>query len=444
MNSGTVELAEFIDAAKQDLLAEPVDEFKAPDVQSWRVRFREVDFTLRGVPAMNGDGPSVQLRFDFSGDDLRTSVLDADLPVEHAARLRLAEQWRAFMKRFQSLQGVIENALQEAVRAGGMPPDQPVGESPWAPLGWAEGVHWIDLYLEASHRAGQSISTTWLHAIDLKLAGLSDDLLIADRLRLSHRLWTVGAQYIENSRLVAASAGVPEEFELPFPEGITNADPGTTVHRDFLKRALVGCNVVRAHQRPWPAEAVALIEHAETQCAVKLTVRGQSVEVRFEAMVKQGWIGKEVPPVFGYEECITLTDLADEPFVAELGRRLQAMDQGWSSWKSIAKTAEAEVSGKQRLFRQGRHDRAQWVYFYVLAQALGGRKVTPQWIENVSARFADWMAMDAGPEDSLIARYAGLAASEAAHSAGLIAMAGQQGVIPTYRPHAFADRTSDE
>lgn len=116
------------------------------------------------------------------------------------------------------------------------------------------------------------------------------------------------------------------------------------------------------------------------------------------------------------------------------------MDDAWSSRRALIRTAENEASGKTALFRRGNSEMTLWPYFYVLANALDGRKVTPRWIDNVALKFGGWAATAAGPAGSAAARLAASEAEGAATTAGLIALAAQQGVIPTNRPHAFADR----
>ena len=231
----------------------------------------------------------------------------------------------------------------------------------------------------------------------------------------------------------------PDEGWGPGRE-IPEGDPGTKAHRLFLKAALQGRNLVRPHYRPWPAEAVALIDHDQTQCSVSIDVNDEVAFVCFRAQLKQGWIGKDFPPTFYYEERVKVSDLQDTQSSEELGRRLRAMDDAWSSRRAIAKTAENEASGKTALFRRGKPVTTDWAYFYVLAQALDGRKVTPRWIDNVGLKFGSWAATAAGPAGSAAADLAYSQVTGAATGAGITAIAAQQGVIPTNRPHAFADR----
>jgi hypothetical protein len=212
------------------------------------------------------------------------------------------------------------------------------------------------------------------------------------------------------------------------------------VHREFLNVALKGLNLVRPHERAWPREAIALIDHDETQCLVHVDIDAEFAYVRFCAQLKQGWVGRDLAPRFVYEERVTLTDLEDPTVAGELGRRLRAMDQAWSSRRAVARTAETEASGTTTLFRGGKRLGERWSYFRILAQALDGRRVTPRWVDNEAFKFARWAGAAAGPACSPAAQIAESRAFSGATSAGLIAMAAQQAVIPTNRPHAFADR----
>lgn len=361
---------------------------------------------------------------------LRLEVLAAD----PAAQRRQAAAWRSTVTGVSSWEGVVERALAEAVAA--VPDRAEFVEVPAPPLGFFPGEEWISLYVAAWHRLGQPISVEWLQTVDQRLSLQSSSLPLTQRVQVSRALWRAGADHLEGAP--AAGTG-PAEDRRSFRD-VSESVPGTQAHRVFLKAALQGRNLVRPHYRPLPAEAVALIDHDETQCSFSVDIHDQVAFVRLRAQLKQGWIGKDSPPTFVYDERINLSDLEDPQRCEELGRRLQAMDDAWSSRQAIIRTAESEATGKTALFRRGNAETTLWPYFYVLAHALEGRKVTPRWIDNVAIKFGGWAATAAGPAGSAAARLACSEAAGAATSAGLIAIAAQQGVIPTNRPHAFADR----
>lgn len=447
MWTGVAELAELLDVVTAGYPFEPVLEERAPDVMTRRAHFKDVVITLRAIPGSRAYGaPELQYRFGFD-DDGEELLWDEELAQDQRARQGQATRWRSYLQRTCSLERLVEHGLTEAVRTP-RGPDLAGGDDPFLTgldgfvegLGGAPGDHWVEIYLHAQWLLGRVVSTDWLANVDGELAKQSLNLPAEDRVHLSRMLWRVGAAYLEHNGLKAAGETEPDLDGHPMPRWIKKVDPGTTVHRRFLKQALAGCAVVRAHFQPWPQQAVALIDHDETQCAVTLTVEGDVVTVKFAAMLKQGWIGRDLAPSFDYEETVPLEDLSDSHQAEELGRRLRAMDQAWSSWAAVSKSAEAEMSGKTSLFRRGRYSRSSWPYFYTLAQALSGRKVTPRWLNNVETRFVGWMATAAGPEGSQRRELAAAHASLAVASAGITAIAAQQGVIPTYRPHAFADR----
>lgn len=58
-------------------------------------------------------------------------------------------------------------------------------------------------------------------------------------------------------------------------------DPGMRVHREFLNAALKGLNLVPPHERHWPRDAIALIDHDETQCLVHVDISADLAYVRF-------------------------------------------------------------------------------------------------------------------------------------------------------------------
>ena len=340
----------------------------------------------------------------------------------------------------RSLEGVVERALAEAVAAA--PEPVSFAALPAPPLGFLPGEDWVNLYVDAWHRLGQPISVEWLDSIDQRLSELSSELPLVERVQLSRALWRAGAGYLHTDPLGAGTGSEPVGPEEGWGHGrvIPEGDPGTQAHRTFLKAALQGRNLVRPHYRPLPADAVALVDHDETQCSISIDVHDEVAFVGFRAQLKQGWIGKDFPPTFVYEEQVKVCDLEDAQRSEDLGSRLRAMDDAWSSRRAITKTAENEASGKTALFRRGRTNTTDWAYFYVLAKALDGRTVTPRWIDNVGLKFASWAATAAGPTDSAAAQLAYSHVIGAATEAGITAIAAQQGVIPTNRPHAFADR----
>ena len=382
----------------------------------------------------------VDLSMELSDPECCWQLRLEELAEDPAAQRRQATSWRSTVMGVRSLEGVVERALAEAVAAA----PEPVlfAELPAPPLGFFPGEQWVSLYVDAWHRLGQPITVEWLESVDQRLSQLSSELPLAERVQLSRALWRAGADYLHAGPLTAgedAELVSPDEGWGPGRE-IPEGDPGTKAHRVFLKAALQGRNLVRPHYRPWPAEAVALIDHDETQCSVSIDVNDEVAFVCFRAQLKQGWIGKDFPPTFYYEERVKVSDLEDTQSSEELGRRLRAMDDAWSSRRAIAKTAENEASGKTALFRRGKPVTTDWAYFSVLAQALDGRKVTPRWIDNVGLKFGRWAATAAGPAGSAAAELAYSHVIGAATGAGITAIAAQQGVIPTNRPHAFADR----
>lgn len=357
-----------------------------------------------------------------------------ELAVDPVAQRRQAAAWRSTVTGVSTWEGVVERALAEAVTV--VPDRAEFAEVPAPPLGFFPGEEWICLYLTAWHRLGQPISVDWLHSVDQRLSLQSSHLPLHHRVQLSRALWRAGADHLEGPPPAELE---PAEDWRSFRD-VSEDDPGTQAHRVFLKAALQGRNLVRSHYRPLPAEAVALIDHEETQCSFSVDIHDQIAFIRLRAQLKQGWIGRDFPPTFSYDERINVSDLDDPQTCQQLGRRLQAMDDAWSSRRALIRTAENEASGKTALFRRGNSEMTLWPYFYVLANALDGRKVTPRWIDNVALKFGGWAATAAGPAGSAAARLAASEAEGAATTAGLIALAAQQGVIPTNRPHAFADR----
>ena len=442
MWTGRAELVELLEAITQGYPFEPVEENRTREVLSRRARFKDVELTLRAIPGDRHEPqPTLEFRFGFAGEDGSWPLRDDDLAENAPARKRQAKRWRSLIEQTRSLERLVENALKLAASEVATPQPPGENESPLMSLGYAPGSDWIDIYLRACRLLGQVLSTDWLADVDAKLAEFTLGRPPDQRVQLSRTVWQSGAGYLEGQWMRATDAVETDpDYTWQPPRQLPQDDPGTTVHRSFLKRALADCNVVRSHRRPSPREALALIDHDETQCVVSVTLDGDAVYLGFDAMLKQGWIGRDVPPSFDYEERIGLIDLTDPHRGDELGGRLRAMDQAWSSWAAVAKTAEAEVSGESALFRRGQCHQGQWPYFYVIAQALNGRKVTPQWIKNAGTRFSGWMSSSAGPRGSRAATLAALTAEEAVLSAGLTALAAQQGVIPTYPPHAFAKR----
>ncbi|WP_428531546.1 hypothetical protein [Propionicimonas sp.] len=384
--------------------------------------------------------PCVEVILHLSDSEASWTLRLEELAEDDALRRRQAASLRGTIEGVASLEGIAERALREAVSARVLP--AMFAGLPEPSLGFFPGEEWIGLYVEAWHRLGQPISPEWVESVDRRLEQLGSSLPLEARVQLSRALWRASVCYIAHSGRDVLDPPVFAEPDQGGPLGRADSDedPGTNAHRAFLAAAVRGRNLVRPPYRPTAAEAVALIEHDQTQCLLNVVVEGGFARVGFRAQLKQGWIGKDFPPIFSHTERVRIADLVDAPVAAVLGERLRAMDDAWSSRRAISRTAESEASGRTALFRRGAPPDNPWPVFYVLSEALEGRRVTPRWIEGIAGRFGGWAATAAGPSDSLAAALADLQARESAAYFGLIAMAAQNGLIPTNKPHAFADR----
>jgi hypothetical protein len=414
----------FLDQLREGFPLDRVDGLSAV----WRATYPEVKIDVVGDVAESGE-LEVTLEVSLVGDGsdrVGFGMSRVVVAPDPAMRRRHLGELRALIGRVNTLAGVVQSSLKHAITtcaAGTGSANDCLGPS------------WVGLHLEACLLSGQARSLSWVMEVERRVERLAAGLSAEHRLHLSREVWTKGA------RLLAEGRGLESgRQDLDgWPKEVTREDPGTDIHRVFLRDALRGLNVVRAHERPWPREAIALVDHPETQCSVALLIEAEHVHVTFAAMLKQGWIGRDLEPVFGYTETLLLSELDDPTRSDLLARRLRDRISAFASRKAIVRSTERESAGETVLFPRHQLDGAL-AYWHVLAATLDGRAATPRWLENTATKFADRAALRAGEDDSVQARLARADAREAVFTAGIIAMAAQNGITPTNRPHAFAHR----
>lgn len=414
----------FLDQLCQGLSLERIDGVSG----LWRATFPEVEIE---VVSDVGDGDELEVALhvtlvvdesDRVGLGVRRVVVATD-PTTWRGQL---SELGTLIGRVNTLAGVVEHSLKQAMASCsivGSPADECLGPS------------WVEQHMEARVLSGQTPSLSWVMEMGRRVERLAAGLPVEHQFHLAKAVWRRGALLLELDR--GSRSGSQECDE--WPREVTREDPGTDVHRVFLREALRGLNVVRAHERPWPREAIGLVDHPETQCSVTLLIEDERLHVSFAAMLKQGWIGRDLEPVFSYTETLLLADLDDPTRCGPLARRIRDRISAFSSRKAIMRATDRESAGETVLFPRHQQD-AALAYWHVLAATLDGRAATPRWLESTATRFADRAMLRTGDRDGLGARLARAEVREAVFNAGLIAMAAQTGVAPTNRPHAFADR----